>query len=336
MLVDAHVHIMTQESLPEGNRRSFANMWAWYRGFEFTGSRRRPIPPIDQQGPWRDVDAVMDRVGVSVWDPEGEDLMKSMDVLGIEKCVSMAVDWGLAWDKEMEWTPWQVNEHASQLTKRYPNRYYFCAGIDPRRRDAADLTEKVIRDLGAVGIKLLPANGYYPNDEMCYPIYEVARAYKVPVVIHTGTGDVAAYADCVHPYHVEKPAKSFPDVQFVLAHAGGDMDGLWREVLMMAQFIPNIAVDLAEWQYVVQPSEFDPGREQEFIHTLNILRRNLGAHNIMIGTDYMKGHHLDNDQFFIDLFKELPERARRFGYNFSEEVAQLMRGDNARRIYGLG
>ena len=56
----------------------------------------------------------------------------------------------------------------------------------------------------------------------------------------------------------------------------------------------------------------------------------------MMGTDYMKGHHLDNDQFFIDLFKDLPERASKFGYTFSEEEAQLMRGDNARRIYRLG
>ena len=336
MLVDAHVHVMTRDSLPEGNRRSFANMWAWYRGFEFAGSRRRPIPPVEQRGPWRDAEGVLPRVGTSVWDPEGEDLIAYLDEMGIEKCVCMVVDWGIAWGEEAEWSVWQNNEHASQLSKKYPGRFNFCAGIDPRRRNAGELAEKIVRDLGAVGIKLLAPNGFYPNDSLCYPIYEVARTYQVPVVIHTGTGDVAAYADCAHPYHVEKPAKTFRDVQFVLAHAGGGMDGLWREIVMMCQFIPNIAVDLAEWQYPIQPSDLDPGREEEFIHTLNILRRNLGAPNIMLGTDYMKGHHKDNDKFFIDLLNELPERASRLGYHFSEEEADLLRGDNARRIYGLG
>jgi predicted TIM-barrel fold metal-dependent hydrolase len=192
-----------------------------------------------------------------------------------------------------------------------------------------------VKDWGAVAIKIMPANNIPPDSQACYPVYEVCRALQIPVVIHTGTGDLGCFVEPAHPYHLERPAKDFPDIQFVMAHCGGGMDGLWRNALMMLQFIPNVAVDLAEWQYPIPPSEIDPGREEEFIHTLNILRRNLGSLNIMMGTDYMKGHRAENDSFWIELFKDLPTRAKKFGYTFSEDEADLYRCGNAARIYGI-
>lgn len=335
MLIDSHVHLWTKENLPDANRWVYANMWAWYRGFEFTGTRRRFLPPVDKRGPWRDPKSVMHRVGAITWDPEGTDLLAHMDRNGIDKVINMVVDWGLAWGNESEWNVWEVNRHACSFKDKYPGRYYCSVGVDPRRYNAVEVLEKVVKEWGAICIKIMPANGVAPDDHVCYPLYEACRALRIPVVIHTGTGDLASFVSESHPYHVQNPAKDFPDVQFVIAHCGGGLDGLWREVLMMIQFIPNIAVDLAEWQYPISPSHLDPGREQEFIHVLNILRRNLGSHNIMMGTDYMKGHRPENDTFWIDLFKDLPARAKKFGYNFSEDEAQMYRCDNARRIYGI-
>ena len=335
MLVDAHAHLWTRENLPDGNRWSYARMWSWYRGFEFTGTRRRFLPASDQRGPWRDADEVFPRVGISAWDPEGEDLIDYMDALGIDKIVNMTVDWGIAWGEEPEADVFEVNEHAASLREKLPGRYYQAVGVDPRRRNAAEIAEKFIKEHGAVAIKLLAANGFSPDDHICYPVYEVAKALKVPIVVHTGTGDLASFVEPAHPWKLEAPAKDFPDVQFVAAHAGGGLDGLWREIILMTQFVPNIAVDLAEWQYPVQPTDLDPGREQEFVHVLNILRRNMGAHNIIWATDYMKGHHRENDQFIIDLMNDFSGRAKKFGYTFTEEEAELIRAANAIRIYGL-
>ena len=337
MIVDAHVHSFVFEEFPDGERWAFANRWGWMKPPTGRPTSRVMLPTQDQRhGPFRDPATVFPRTGLQTADPELEALFEYMDALGVEKSVAMMVDWGLAWGEHAEFDIEQVNEHAGELTKKHAGRYYFCLGVDPRRRTAADITEKALRDHGAVGIKLMAANGFFPDDALCYPIYEIADSYGVPIVIHTGSGDVASFVEQAHPWRVEKPAKDFRNIQFVLAHAGGGLDGLWREIIQMASCIPNLAVDVSEWQYPIMPSSMDPGREQEFIHILNILRRRLGVHNIMYATDYMPGHSLEVDTYYVDIFKELPERAKKFGYNFQEEEAEAMRGGNARRIFGLG
>ena len=304
---------------------------------QWSNPKAEPImPPMDSRGPHRDPACVFPRVGKKVSDPQAEHLMAYMDRNEIEKSVTMMVDWGVAWGEQAEFDIAAQNAHAGDMTKKYPGRYYFCAGVDPRRRGAAEIVETAIKEHGAVGVKLMAANGFYPDDPMCYPIYEVARDNGVPIVIHTGLGDVAAFAKCAHPWNVEAPAKQFPKLQFVLAHAGGGMDGLWREVLLMHGCVPNLAVDLAEWQYPVRPSALDPGREEEFIHVLSTLRRRIGPQNIMMGTDYMPDHDDATDTFFIDLLRDLKDRAKHFGYNFAPVEVEAMAGTNARRIFGLG
>ena len=301
MLVDAHVHCFVFEEFPPGERWAFANKWAWGIRNISVDKHVVALPPVNQRGPWRDPQEVFPRVGRKVCDPDGEKLMQYMDNVGLDKVVAMMVDWGVAWAEEAEFDIEQVNKHAGELTQKYEGRFYACAGVDPRRRTARDIAERALRDYGAVGIKLMAANGFSPEDPICYPIYELAQAYEAPIVIHTGVGDVASFVQYAHPWLVEKPAKMFPRVQFVLAHAGGGLDGLWREVNLMVSCLPNIAVDLAEWQYSIPATADAPGREQEFIHVLHALRRRLGAHNIMLATDFMPGHNEKNDAFFVDL-----------------------------------
>ena len=335
MLVDAHVHTFVLEEFPPGERWAFANRWAWIPP-QWSGPKAEPqMPPVHQHGPYREASCCFPRVGLKVIDPDASKLMGYMDRHGISKAVSMMVDWGVAWGEEAEFNIEKQNEHAGKMKQKWAGRYYFCAGVDPRRRTAAEIVEKAVKEYGASGIKLMAANGFMPDDPICYPVYEIARDYDVPIVVHTGLGDAAAYVECAHPWRVEKPAKLFPKVQFVLAHAGGGMDGNWRDVLLMHGCVPNIAVDMAEWQYPVAPSATDPGREEEFYHILNILRRRIGPANIMMGTDYMPDHHEPTDTFFVNLFKDMPARAKKFGYHFSQIEAEAMGGVNACRIFSL-
>ena len=52
--------------------------------------------------------------------------------------------------------------------------------------------------------------------------------------------------------------------------------------------------------------------------------------------NFMADHDLENDKYYIDIFKDLPARARKYGYRFVEEEAEAICGTNACRIFGLG
>lgn len=82
--------------------------------------------------------------------------------------------------------------------------------------------EYYIRQPHCLGIKLYPGyQSVYVNDKRHWPLFELARAYHVPVVIHTGdTARPDGLLKYSHPLTVDEAAVSFPDVTFVIAHCG--------------------------------------------------------------------------------------------------------------------
>jgi hypothetical protein len=73
-------------------------------------------------------------------------------------------------------------------------------------------------------IKLYPGyEHFFPYEEKCTPIYELAQRNNIPVLFHTGDtwseagGAKLKYA---HPLNIDEVAVSFPDVNFVLCHLG--------------------------------------------------------------------------------------------------------------------
>ncbi|MBI4451582.1 amidohydrolase family protein [Candidatus Woesearchaeota archaeon] len=103
-------------------------------------------------------------------------------------------------------------------------RFYPVCGIHPEHVGKKDLEklETVLAGGRMFGIKIWP--GYFPvapDDKRYYPLYDLAGAYKVPVVIHTGdtygSDNLVKYA---HPLAVDKMAVKFPRTTFVIAHLG--------------------------------------------------------------------------------------------------------------------
>lgn len=121
-----------------------------------------------------------------------------------------------------------------------------------------------VRDLGFVGIKLHPeAYACAPNAPQATKVYEAARALKVPVMIHTGNGTPSSL-----PSLAIIPAREYPDVTFVLAHAGGGVFGC--EALVAAQICPNIYLETS-WCTVYML--------QSFIEHIGCKRLMLGIDN---------------------------------------------------------
>lgn len=156
-----------------------------------------------------------------------------------------------------------------------------------------------IRELGFVAIKLHPeAYCCASNAPQARKIYETARALKVPVMIHTGNGVIQALPSLAIPMALE-----YPDLTFVLAHAGGGMFG--AEALVAAQVCPNIYLETS-WCPVFVVKD---------------MAKKLGCQRLMFGTD-------NPDNVGVELAKH-----RALG--LSDEDLSWCLGRTAQKVFGL-
>ena len=114
-------------------------------------------------------------------------------------------------------------EHYNQ-----PQNMGYCMGVQSELITEANAEatarefEHYIQDEHCLGLKLYPGyESVYVNDRRHWPLFELARAYDVPVVIHTGdTARPDGLLKYSHPLTVDEAAVNFRDVTFVIAHCG--------------------------------------------------------------------------------------------------------------------
>jgi uncharacterized protein len=201
-------------------------------------------------------------------------------------------------------------DHHRKVLLRHPNRLLAFAGIDPRwGQDGLSLFEKSIREYGFRGLKLYPPCGYRPDDRILYPYYELCAAYSIPVLTHTGaTSPVLSFEES-RPIYIDKPAKDFPTVDFILAHGCVHYPD---ECSMLCSHRPNVYLDVS-------------GFEVSGSASLGALFQRGINHKILFGTDWpifrMQGKQKD----FVDRLKlDLLPIQDKSGFF----------GGNARRILG--
>ncbi len=271
-------------------------------------------------------------------DPDGSKMIAEMDWLGTDVGVLHTVDSGLAFKEDTPTRIEEINRFHCELAKKYPGRIYALFGIDPRRPGGVKLFEKAVKEWGAVGLSLWPIAGFYPNDPVCYPYYQKCIDLGVPLTIHTGfqhePGTVSKYGD---PIHLDDVGRDFLDLTVIMCHTGMDKrpsTHWWETAVCVAASKPNFHVDVADWQrHEVQAMDDMP----ELMRKLKIMRYHLGAQRILFGTDqpsYSPDSRADDEltRQWVQLFKNLPEVAKQYGVDFSQEEAELILHGNAERI----
>lgn len=111
-----------------------------------------------------------------------------------------------------------VHEQIARLAGKHPGRFYGIASLDPWMEEEPYILqlEKCVKDLGFIAVKLHPyGHNISPLSDRCKKIYETARKLNIPVIVHTGLGTPSSL-----PSLLIEPARKFPDVTFILAHAG--------------------------------------------------------------------------------------------------------------------
>lgn len=261
----------------------------------------------------QDVDAVAERIRAE------------MDAAGVDRSVLLLADYGLrlgepAMSIEAE------NDLATDLAGREPDRFIAFFGIDPRRPRAVDLFRKAL-DRGAKGLKLHPCAGYYPDDPVCRPLYQLAGERGVPVAVHTGPLAGPLVSKTANPIFLDEPAADFPETTFIILHAG--QRGWFPIALDLARWKKNIYLELAMWQLELVEDE---GR---FIKRLDQMKKAVGLDRVLFGSDcpgLSKVMPLDR---WVEAFRSLPETAERHGREVTREESDLLLGGNAAKLLGL-
>ena len=281
---------------------------------------------------------------VGTFDPSGEKWIRDMADVGVDVGVNLITDFagGHGWVGDNPALSIEaMHEEYAAIGARYPGKFFNVAGVNPHRRDAPALLERSIKEWGAVGLKLLPYTGFYPDDQACYKLYEKCLELGIPVFIHTGSAFMG-YAKYARPMYIEQPAKDFPKLEFIMAHAGGGIGHLWEEACTVGRSAPNVHLELAQYAPTVIKGGFlgSKGKYRdhtaEFLDVLDIMRNMLpgGCQNIIFGSDYPT-YPLETYKAWCELFLDLPAVAASHGYDFSQEEADLMCYQNAIRLLNL-
>jgi len=306
MIIDPHVHILEEGWRPEEFLQGVARI-----GAELSGIDRNVI---------------RNEIFTSFWDGKGRKRIAAMDKDGIDVCIIHPIDFGLAARCSEPKIPYQVqNELMWEIARQYKGRIYSSVSADPRRKDAVKLLEKGVRKCGAVALKLHPGSGFYPNDKICYPLYEKAAELNVPVVIHTGAIATPLKSKFCSPTFVDEIAADFPQVNFCVAHMGFR---LWPEAVGVAEVKPNVFMDISGWQGETK-------YPQRFYNIMRIVLDRIPSQRVMWATDGPMYSQIVPDKDFLQVIKDADKSAAPFGISFSQKEIDDMLCGSAARFYNL-
>jgi uncharacterized protein len=302
VIIDAHCHVFDKNWYP-----------LWFQNIlnSFL-SRRFGLPP----------ESMADLRQKSL-DSSGDIFVNNMDKAGVDKAIVCISDLGLtASPNEFVIPIEEVNRLASAMVKRHPDRLYFAAGVDPRRKNAEKIAETAIKELGATSLKLHPATGWYPNDKAVYPIYKICLEFGVPVNFHTGPFYYPTRSKYCHPMHLEDVAVDFPDLTIHCTHTG---DLLFMDMIALAKVYRNMILDLAAWQGWLKGSR---STAVSFYRIMRFIMDVVGP-RFVFASDWSG---LVNDAPYcewVKAFTEIPDWVKEAGIEFSPKEIEGYLGKNA-------
>lgn len=245
-----------------------------------------------------------------------------MNRWGLEKTVVMPIDFGLGSDDD---THWDEAEALAEVCRKNASRLMPFFACDPRRKDALDLLDRAVRDLGMKGVKLHPLAGFAVDDrDACYPFYAKCSELAIPLLGHCRPVGAAARDDLARPERYGRVAKDFPELKICLGHLGG---GPWSDdALRVIEQNANAYGDVSTMQSLAANDAETFGK---------LLRRAMDGparDRVMYGSDWPTQRSLDAP--FLHALRGGFRGAAGDAYLSDEETALLLR-NNAQRFLGL-
>ena len=237
MIIDIHCHIASERVLPP----------KFFEGWSQTISAS--LGYASASGQEQRVKALLRELNE---DPQCTKLVQEMDLAGIDLAVLLVIDFGIVY-KNLPLTIEELHlEHKKVIDRS--DRFIAFSSVDPRRgKEGVELFEKAVSEWGFRGLKVYSPCGFSPSDKRMFPYYEICSQRRLPVLTHVGPSSASLSFKRSNPLGVDDAALNFPKVNFILGHAGVT---LYRQAALMAQYRPNIYLDLSGFQGELQQGQF--------------------------------------------------------------------------------
>lgn len=225
----------------------------------------------------------------------------------------------MGWDAETaSGMPKFKNDMLADIVKKFPDAFLGgFAGVDPWKGEMAVAEiERASKKLGLIGVKFQAAvQGFFPNDQRFYPLWETCQALGLPVQFHSGTtgigaglpGGMGIKLKYCHPMCIDDVAADFPNLTIIACHPSWP----WQEeMIAVLNHKANVYNELSGWS----PKYFSES-----------LKREIGGRlqdKFMFGSDYPA---LTHERLFADWEKS----------GFKPEVLDKVYLKNAKRILKL-
>jgi predicted TIM-barrel fold metal-dependent hydrolase len=307
-VIDTHAHIFLDKMIPEA--------------YEMGMARTLKMVLKNKHGMEMTLEEARNNVIRGWYDPGGKRLLETMEAAGIDRAVIFGADFGPEiGDPEIH--PFDSNKIYAEMAQANPDKFIALAHIDPRRPGAMKHCEQCMEEWGMKGLKMHPAAGFYPTDQILYPFYEKCAEWNVPIVFHTGAQPAAPLKlDTQRPLFIAEAATRFPDTKMIMAHVGMD---LWNEAVMYGKLIPNVYFDLSYHQF-----SYATWGPQKFYEWVRFLIDECGASKLMWATDTPLPTAALPTEEYLKAFLE-PQT----DIDFTKEEIELIMGGTAAEVFTL-
>lgn len=213
-------------------------------------------------------------------------------------------------------------------TAHLPN-VHVVAGLSWSTFSSADVEDlRTLLDAKAIkALKIYPGyEPFYPADRRLAPAYELAEAYDVPVMIHSGdTYAPRGKVKYSHPLHVDDVAVDFPGVRFLICHLGNPW---FRDCMEVIYKNDNVYTDISGLVLGNFTDRFEAYMRQQF---KEMVSWGINPAKVLYGTDWP----ISSMESYLQFMDELPLPPSDREMMLHENAARLFKLDVAPKATGL-
>ena len=203
MRIDAHVHMWHRNWLADQSVKLYLEPLRKLKDLGLDDVFRFGL---DDDIPFADYDTPIDEY---IW---------GMDANKLDYMVVLGIDFGLVNEGRMtldEYMEWMFAKCSTD------DRFIPFIGVDPNRKDAIEILDRLCKKYDPKGIKMYPATGFYPDDPKYDAFWDAVDDHGLVVTTHCGMALAPLDEKYCHPSMMRRAAERHPDTKFIIAHLGG-------------------------------------------------------------------------------------------------------------------